>query len=74
MASLFASLRAGNFEWRVLSPYACHARRKATAHIPAEQQPIIMLSLYTLKRNNFLLDFCLVTDEPLGWCATDDLA
>ena len=71
MHSLFEALLAIDFEWKILSPYKCHVRRRVRHSADAAQQSgTICLHLYKLKPSHYLLDFSDIgyddACDPLG--------
>ena len=67
MTCLFDALRLANFEWRRLSAYKCQVRQKVNQQeIGGDDGAIITLTLYKLKSNQFLIDFCDSTELTDG--------
>ncbi|KRX91901.1 5'-AMP-activated protein kinase catalytic subunit alpha-2 [Trichinella pseudospiralis] len=52
MIQLFHTMKSLNFEWRIINPFHVIVRRKGDL-----QSPKMILQLYTIERNNYLLDF-----------------
>ncbi|KRZ74435.1 5'-AMP-activated protein kinase catalytic subunit alpha-2 [Trichinella papuae] len=52
MMQLFHTMKSLNFEWRIINPFHVIVRRKGDL-----QSPKMILQLYTIERNKYLLDF-----------------